>query len=141
MRSFVPTLFLPLNLPLNLPLQDAAALKAAADSLDLIILTVNVPVDYAALFNMLRLNGKLHIVGAILEPVPVSLMGSFMFKNLSLSSSATGGLVRIEELLEFAGYAGVKPLVEVFPASKINEALEKVESNKVRFRAVIKHGE
>lgn len=48
-----------------------------------------------------------------------------------------GGRGRIAELLEFAAANGIKPVVELHHFDRINEALARVEENKVRFRAVL----
>ncbi len=51
--------------------RDSAAMKAIAGTLDLVIDTVNVPLDWDALFATLAPKGHLHVVGAVLEPIPV----------------------------------------------------------------------
>jgi len=52
--------------------KDSAAIKKLAGGFDLLISTVNVPLDWEALINALAPNGRLHVVGAVLEPMPVS---------------------------------------------------------------------
>ncbi len=44
----------------------------------------------------------------------------------------------VEEALRFSTFAGVTPMVEVFPLEKAREAFEKMMSAKVHFRAVLK---
>jgi len=39
---------------------------------DLLLVTVNVPLDWDALIASLALNGRLHVVGFVLEPIPPS---------------------------------------------------------------------
>src|ERR1700688_2763293 len=46
-------------------------LKKIAASLDLIISTINVPLDIPGLLETLAPKGILHVVGAVLEPMPI----------------------------------------------------------------------
>ena len=43
-----------------------------------------------------------------------------------------------EDTLEFSALTGVKAMVEVYPLAKVNEAYERMISNKARFRVVLK---
>ena len=51
--------------------KDSAAIKKLAGSFDLLISTVNVKLDWDAMIGTLAPNGRLHVVGAVLEPIPV----------------------------------------------------------------------
>ena len=51
--------------------KDSAAIKKLVGSIDLLISTVNVPLDWDAILNTLAPSGRLHIVGAVLKPIPV----------------------------------------------------------------------
>src|SRR6185503_19485183 len=52
--------------------RDSAGVKKLAGGFDLLISTVNVPLDWDAMIGTLAPNGRLHIVGAVLEPIPVA---------------------------------------------------------------------
>lgn len=121
-------------------MKDEAAVKAAENSLDLIIVTFNVAVDFAPYFAMLAPHGRLVFVGAIIGDVKLPIFGPLIMKQLTVAGSVTGGRARIAEMLDFAAAHGVKPQVEVFPftAESVTEACERVEANKIRFRAVLK---
>lgn len=121
-------------------MKDEAAVKAAENSLDLIIVTFNVAVDFTPYFNMLAPHGRLVFVGAIIGDVKLPIFGPLIMKQLTVAGSVTGGRARIAEMLDFAAAHGVKPQVEVFPftAESVTEACERVEANKIRFRAVLK---
>ena len=43
-----------------------------------------------------------------------------------------------EDTLNFSVLTGVKPMVEVYPLAKVNEAYERMITNKARFRVVLK---
>jgi uncharacterized zinc-type alcohol dehydrogenase-like protein len=116
--------------------RDAAAIKKLAGSLDLIISTVNAPLDWDAVINALGPHGRLHNVGAVLEPIPVSAF-ALILQQRSVSGSPTGSPVAIETMLDFASRHNIAPQTEHFPMSKINEAFARLESGKARYRIVL----
>jgi uncharacterized zinc-type alcohol dehydrogenase-like protein len=111
-------------------------LKTLAGKLDFLIVTVNVSLDWAAYINMLAPNGRLHLVGAVLEPVPVAAF-SLITHQRSISGSPVGNPTNMRRMLDFAGRHGIAPVVETFPMSKVNEALHHLETGKPRFRIVL----
>lgn len=116
--------------------KDSAAIKKLANSFDLLISTVNVPLDWDAIIDTLAPNGRLHVVGAVLEPIPVAAF-SLIGKQRSVSGSPTGSPVAIETMLEFAARHNISPQTEHFPMSKINEAFARLESGKAHYRIVL----
>src|SRR5262245_18652066 len=74
--------------------RDSAAIKKLGGSFDLLISTVNVPLDWDALIGTLAPTGRLHVVGAVLEPIPVSAFALIM-QQRSVSGSPTGSPVAI----------------------------------------------
>jgi alcohol/geraniol dehydrogenase (NADP+) len=116
--------------------QDSAAIKKLAGNFDLLISTVNVPLDWDAIINALAPNGRLHVVGAVLEPIPVAAF-SLIMQQRSLSGSPSGSPVAIETMLDFASRHNVVPTTERFPMSKINEAFARLESGKAHYRIVL----
>ena len=81
--------------------RDAAGMKKLAGSFDLLISTVNVPLDWGALIDTLVPQGRLHVVGAVTEPIPVGAFSLIMAQR-SVSGSPTGSPVAIETMLDFA---------------------------------------
>lgn len=118
--------------------KDAAAVEAGANSLDLIIVTLNVDIDFVPYMKMLRPMGALVIVGAIPGELKLPIFSTLLVKQCSVGGSLTGGRAMVMDMLQFAADHGIKPAVEVFPFPAINDALAKVDANKVRFRAVLK---
>ena len=111
-------------------------LKKLVRSLDIIISTVNVPLDVAALLDTLKPNGRLHNVGAILKPLEVPAF-SLLAGQKSIGGSPTGSPVTIDEMLEFSARHSIAPITETFPMSKVNEALDRLRSGKARYRIVL----
>jgi uncharacterized zinc-type alcohol dehydrogenase-like protein len=116
--------------------KDSAAIKKLAGRFDLLISTVNVKLDWDAMIGALAPNGRLHIVGAVLEPIPVSAFSLIMGQR-SVSGSPTGSPVGIETMLDFAARHNVTPQTEHYPMSKINEAFARLDSGKARYRIVL----
>lgn len=58
-------------------------------------------------------------------------------KGVSVAGWPSGHALDSEEAIAFAQRHGVRCMVEKFPLSKANEAMEHMLSGKVRFRAVL----
>jgi uncharacterized zinc-type alcohol dehydrogenase-like protein len=116
--------------------KDSAAIQKLAGKFDLLISTVNVKLDWDALIGTLAPNGRLHGVGVVPEPMPISAFSLIMGQR-SVSGSPTGSPVAIETMLEFAARHNIAPQTEHFPMSKINEAFARLESGKARYRIVL----
>ena len=116
--------------------KDSAAIKKLAGSIDLLISTVNVPLDWDAMLNTLAPSGRLHIVGAVLEPIPVPAF-SLILAQRSISGSPTGSPVAIATMLDFAARHNIAPQTEHFPMSQINESFARLRSGKARYRIVL----
>jgi len=117
--------------------RDPAVLKAAAGRFDLIISTVNVSLDWSGYLATLRPRGRLHFVGAVLEPVKVPVF-SLLTGQRSVSGSPVGSPASIAKMLEFAVRHDIKPVVETYAFDQINEAVERVRSGKAHYRVVLK---
>ncbi|MEO8352884.1 MAG: NAD(P)-dependent alcohol dehydrogenase [Chthoniobacteraceae bacterium] len=116
--------------------KDSAAIKTLAGSFELLISTVNVTLDWDAMIGTLAPNGRLHVVGAVLEPIPVAAFSLIMGQR-SLSGSPTGSPVAIETMLDFAARHNIAPQTEHFPMSRINDAFARLESGKARYRIIL----
>ena len=116
--------------------RDATAIRKLAGSFHLLISTVNAKLDWDAMIGMLAPNGRLHIVGAVLEPIPVAAF-SLIMQQRSISGSPSGSPVRIADMLDFAARHKIAPQNEHFPMSKINEAFARLASGKARYRIVL----
>lgn len=116
--------------------RDPGGLKKLAGTFDLLIVAVNVPLDWEALIATLAPNGRMHIVGAVLEPLAIGAV-PLIFGQKSVSGSPTGSPVAIETMLEFAARHNITPQTEHYPMSQINTAFERLESGKARYRIVL----
>lgn len=117
--------------------RDPEAIKKAATSFDFILSTVNVPLDWEAYIGALRPQGRLHLVGAVTQPLTVPLF-PLLLGEKSISSSPTGSPAAIATMLDFAARHHIQPTVETYKFSEINEALERLRQGKARYRIVLR---
>jgi D-arabinose 1-dehydrogenase-like Zn-dependent alcohol dehydrogenase len=87
----------------------------------------------------LGLNGKLIILGASFEPLPVNTMPMIGGRQ-SLAGWPSGSSIDSEDTLAFSAISGVRPMTEVYPLERAAEAYERMMSNKARFRVVLTTG-
>jgi uncharacterized zinc-type alcohol dehydrogenase-like protein len=115
-----------------------AELKAAAGRFDFILSTVNVPLDWNAYVGTLAPRGRLHFVGAVSEPVSLSIW-PLLLAQRSVSASPLGSPTTTATMLDFAARHGIAPVTEVFPMSKVNDALDHLRAGKARYRIVLEN--
>ena len=118
--------------------KDVKSLEAVADSFDFIISTVNSPLDWNSYLTALRPKGRLHFVGAVLEPLSIPVF-SLLMGQKSISASPLGSPATTVKMLDFAARHKINPTVEIFKFSQVNEAMEKLRNGKPRYRIVLKH--
>jgi alcohol/geraniol dehydrogenase (NADP+) len=115
---------------------DPKALSATAASLDFVLSTVFVAVDWKGLLVALRPNGVLCFVGAPREPLKVSL-GALLGGQKTITTSVIGGRAAIREMLEFAARHSVTAKAHVRPLCEADEALGVVRAGRARYRLVL----
>lgn len=113
-------------------------INAIAGQLDLVIVTANAPLDWDAVIRSLGPKGRLHVVGAVLEPIPVQAFALIMGQK-EISGSPTGSPTAIAEMLDFCARHGIEPMIEEFPMSRVNEAMDHLRAGKARYRIVLKN--
>ncbi|WP_430460306.1 NADPH-dependent aldehyde reductase Ahr [Thalassolituus sp. LLYu03] len=116
---------------------DKNAIRGAKDYFDMVISTVNVELNWGAYISTLRPKGRLHFVGALLEPVKVNIL-ALMDQQRSISSSPVGSPAVIGQMLEFAARHDIQPQVEVFAMDEVNKAIDRLENGSPRYRVVLK---
>ena len=115
---------------------DPAAALQALGGVDLILATVTSADAMAALFGGLRPNGKLLVIGADAEPVPVPAMG-LIGGSKQIAGHASGTSIDSEDTLRFSALWGVRPMIETMPLERAAEAYEKMMRGDARFRMVL----
>ncbi len=118
--------------------RDSAAITKLAGTLDFILVTANVTLDWDAYTAALAADGRLHFVGAVLEPVPVAPFSLIMGRK-SISGSPLGSPATVAKMLEFCARHGIAPVTETFPMAEVNAALDHLRAGKARHRIVLKN--
>jgi uncharacterized zinc-type alcohol dehydrogenase-like protein len=116
--------------------RDSDELKKAAGSFDFILNTTNVALDWNAYIAALKPKGRLHTVGAVLEPLDVAAF-PLISGQKSISGSPLGSPATVDTMLEFCARHQIAPVTETFPLSRVNEALDHLRSGKARYRVVL----
>jgi len=118
--------------------RDCDSLSKLANSFDYIISTVDVPLDWGSFLNALRPQGRLHFVGALLQPPTISVFPGLLYEK-NVSASVTGGPPVMRKMLDFAARHNITPQTESFRINQVNDAIEKLRKGAVRYRAVLQN--
>jgi uncharacterized zinc-type alcohol dehydrogenase-like protein len=116
--------------------RDLDEITAAAGQFDMVLSTVNVKLDWNAYVETLKPRGRLHVVGATLEPLDLAIFPLLMGQR-SVSSSPVGSPANIARMLEFAARHDIKPVIENFPMEQVNDAMARLRSGQARYRIVL----
>ncbi|BCX47802.1 alcohol dehydrogenase [Haloferula helveola] len=116
--------------------RDSKAMEGIAGSFDFILVTANVPLDWDAYLAALAPDGRLHFVGAVLEPIPVPAF-ALIGQRKSISGSPLGGPATVLDMLDFCGRHDIAPQTEVYPMDQIHDALDHLRAGKARYRVVL----
>jgi uncharacterized zinc-type alcohol dehydrogenase-like protein len=115
---------------------DKLAVKQAAGRFDLILSTVNVALSWNNYVEALKPKGRLHFVGATLDPLNISAFGLISAQR-SISGSPVGSPATIKQMLTFAAKHKIAPQVEYFPFDRVNDAIQHLADGKARYRVVL----
>lgn len=116
--------------------KDGDALKALRGNFDCIISTVNVSLPWYKYMASLAPEGRLITVGAVDEPMAIPAF-SMIAGQKSVGGSDTGSPDTVAKMLEFCVRHNIKPMVDYFPMTEINEAIAHLKSGKARYRVVL----
>ncbi|MGB5227359.1 MAG: NAD(P)-dependent alcohol dehydrogenase [Eudoraea sp.] len=117
--------------------RDPEELESIAGSLDFILNTTNVTLDWNSYLTALAPKGRFHNVGAVLEPLAIPAFSLIMGEK-SVAGSPLGSPALTLKMLEFCVRHDIYPMVEEFPLSEVNEAMDHLEQGKARYRIVLK---
>jgi D-arabinose 1-dehydrogenase-like Zn-dependent alcohol dehydrogenase len=118
---------------------DPAQALRELGGVDLILSTVISSGAMAAVFGGLRPHGKLLVVGASMDPIPVpaaALIGG----SKAILGHASGTSRDSEDTLAFSVLSGVRPMIETLPLEAAADAYRKMIDGEARFRMVITTG-
>ena len=117
--------------------RDTEEMKKITGTLDFILNTTNVTLDWSEYLNVLRPKGRFHNVGAVLEPLQIPAFTLLMGQK-TVGGSPIGSPALTKTMLEFCMRHEIYPITEEYPIAKVNEAFEHLKSGKARYRIVLK---
>ncbi|WP_409055493.1 NAD(P)-dependent alcohol dehydrogenase [Streptomyces sp. SYP-A7185] len=114
---------------------DPDQMAAARDSFDVVIDTIAAPHDLGPYLRLVAMDGTLshlgHLGSITLETTDL-LIG-----RKKLSSAGSGGRPATAALLAFCAEHGIAADIELLPSAQVNEALDRLRRNDVRYRFVL----
>jgi alcohol/geraniol dehydrogenase (NADP+) len=119
-------------------LRDAAAMAGIAGSLNAVMSTVDVELDWSKIMAALEPKGQLVLLGAVLDPVPIAVPSLLMYQR-AITSCPAGSPSTLSAMLDFCARHNIAPVTETFPLTRVNEALDHFRAGKSRFRIVLKN--
>ncbi|CAI9765590.1 unnamed protein product [Fraxinus pennsylvanica] len=115
---------------------DSTRMQELVDSLDYIIDTIPVFHPLVPYLSLLKVDGKLILMGVINTPLEF-LTPLVMLGRKSITGSFVGSIKETEEMLEFCKEKDITSTIEVVKMDYINTAFERLEKNDVRYRFVV----
>lgn len=118
--------------------KDEDAIKALRGQFDMVLSTVNATLPWNRYMSALAPEGRLITVGMVGEPMGISA-GQLITGGKSVGGSDTGAPHMVSKMLEFCVRHDIKPMVDYFPMSEINEAIAYLKDGKARYRVVLEN--
>nr|AEN03348.1 cinnamyl alcohol dehydrogenase [Liriodendron tulipifera] len=115
---------------------DTAQMEAATDSLDYILDTVPVHHPLEPYISLLKVGGKIVLMGVIPEPMQF-ITPMIMLGRKAITGSFIGSIEETQEMLEFCEAKGLTSTIEIVTMDYVNKAMERLEKNDVRYRFVV----
>lgn len=110
--------------------------EAGVDRFKMVLSTVNVSMNWAAILETLAPRGRIHSVGAVDAPLEIPIF-PLISGERSVGGSPVGSPSAIDAMLNFAKRHQIKPQTEHFPMASVNEALNHLREGRARYRIVL----
>jgi uncharacterized zinc-type alcohol dehydrogenase-like protein len=104
---------------------------------DIILNTSPAVIDLGMYINFCAADATIALVGAPSEPQCFPVF-PLLTKRIRIMGSPIGGRAIMRDMLRISDEYGIVPVIEEFPLSDVNTALDKVRNNTIRYRAVLK---
>ncbi|KAK2660776.1 hypothetical protein Ddye_007309 [Dipteronia dyeriana] len=115
---------------------DPKRMKVGKRTLDFILDTVSAQHSLGPILELLKVNGTLCMVGAPDKPIELPSF-PLIFGKRNVKGSMTGSMRETQEMMNVCGKHNITCNIEVIKPNQINEALERLARNDVRYRFVI----
>lgn len=114
---------------------DQEQMADARDRFDVVIDTISAPHDLGPYLRLVAMDGTLSHLGH-LGPVTVETIDLLVGRK-KLSSAGSGGRPATTAMLDFCAEHDITADIELLPSARVNEALERLGRNDVRYRFVL----
>ncbi|MEU6674364.1 NAD(P)-dependent alcohol dehydrogenase [Streptomyces sp. NPDC046925] len=114
---------------------DPEQMAAARDRFDVVIDTISAPHDLGPYLRLVAMDGTLSHLGH-LGPVTLETTDLLVGRK-KLSSAGSGGTPATAAMLAFCAEHDITADIELLPSSRVNEALDRLRRNDVRYRFVL----
>lgn len=112
-------------------------LESIAGSLNFTLNTTNVTLDWNSYLITLAPKGRLHNVGAVLEPMAIPAF-TLLSGEKSVGGSPLGSIALTRTMIDFCVRHDIYPIIEEFDMVDVNKAIKHLEDGKARYRIVLK---
>ncbi|WP_328391005.1 NAD(P)-dependent alcohol dehydrogenase [Nocardia sp. NBC_00416] len=114
---------------------DPEQLAGVRDRFDVVIDTISAPHDLSPYLRSVAMDGTLSHLGH-LGSITVEVI-DLLIGRKRLSSAGSGGRPATAAMLEFCAAQGIAADIELLPSARVNEALDRLLRNDVRYRFVL----
>ena len=119
----------------NARTMDFIGISSLINSRLIVVCTVNSPdMPILGYLTMLKVGGKLILVGAPEQPLAPMPVFPFIMNNVFIGGSAIGSPATITEMLELAATQDLKGWIQTRPMKDANQAVLDMEEGKARYR-------
>lgn len=116
--------------------KDPGQMKRYHGSLNFILDCVSAEHNIDSYLRLLKVDGALVLVGAPMDPLPVTSF-SLIGGRKTFAGSNIGGIAETQEMLDFCAKHNITADIELISADEINEAYERMLKGDVHYRFVI----
>ncbi|MGW6057655.1 NAD(P)-dependent alcohol dehydrogenase [Streptomyces sp. NPDC055189] len=114
---------------------DPDQMAAARDRFDVVIDTISAPHDLGPYLRLVAMDGTLSHLGH-LGPITLETT-DLLIGRKKLSSAGSGGIPATAAMLAFCAEHDITADIELLPSARVNEALDRLRRNDVRYRFVL----
>ncbi|KAI8081612.1 chaperonin 10-like protein [Halteromyces radiatus] len=109
------------------------------EKFDMILNTTSADLHYDDYLKLLKPKGKFLVIGVPSKPIEIKNLFGVIQNSWSLAGNLVGGRDTLREMLKFAARHQIKPKIEEYPFTieGLEEAFDRCERSKVRYRAVL----
>ncbi|KAJ2056564.1 hypothetical protein GGI17_006136 [Coemansia sp. S146] len=118
---------------------DKSEVDAVRHTLDYLFITSNSKSSqYAEFISWMAFEGTIVLL-AIPEGHMTFAPFDIISTEVSITGSMIGGIQVLKKTLEFASQNNIRPIIEKYPISQVNEALQRMNKGQARYRIVLTH--